>query len=258
MKYQITAPLNNYILKCYDLSKNKLSKNMQYPAILLTSTDDTLLSQAIYELADRITSLNVIKQSGLTNCVNIKVEYTQDFKKEFQRMIHTLNTNAKYTNSYQGIVAIDLSDWVSDIETDEFVALLSYLKDTSKNRIYIFYSTKKEVKHLSSALRNYFSIDTHELKMEKVKQKYYYTITFLEDEYGIKIDESSQNKLYDTIVAMADSDNSTSLQSLNSFCREIACNALINNNKVILENTGANINNKTSSHQTKQNNIGLV
>lgn len=216
MKYQITAPLNNFISQCAGKHKGN-----RFPAALITSTDPAFLAEAVKELSGKLLNLNIIKQSG-TPFLNFRLANSQDFKAEFQRLVHMLNMNARYTNSYRGVVAVDLSEWQQDAQCRELDAVLAYLQDTEKDRIYIFYAATQKAEPLHSALRAYFTVEDAALKMEKPMQIYNYTVGLLSDRYGVQVEETASTILYKAIAAMAQEADFCGVSTLHSFCRDIA------------------------------------
>lgn len=213
MRYQITAPLNNFVSRCKTRDRNG------FPAALLTSSDPALLKDAVDELVNKLKATNVVEQ----NFLNLRLKNTQDFKAEFQRMVYTLNLNAGFYNSYRGIVAVDLSEWDREAQCEELDAALAYLYDTGENgrRIYIFYAAIQRTDPLRRMIKNYFVAEEAILKMEKPMQIYNYTIGLLTDRYGVQVEESGTTGLYKSIAAMAKDDTFAGVSSIHNYCRDL-------------------------------------
>lgn len=250
MNYQITAPLNGFVSKCAAHRADKL----QFPAAFLTSGDEALLTDAVEELAEKLSAACRVKRSGMP-VLHLRIGNERDFREEFQRMVYILNQKAGYANSYQGIVTLDLTEWQRDARCKELEAVLAYLKDTAKDRIYIFYAVTQKEEPLRAALSSWFAVEAAPLKMEKPAQLYNYTVGLLAEHYGVQVEESAKSGLHQCIAAMAQEADFGGVAQLHSYCRDIAweTGGLLN------DRTLQGFQQKHSSKKKQQKNeVGLI
>ena len=211
------------------LLKWKAAKNMNVelyknitPSIFLTSADEELLQESIEELTQDIVASGVIPSTGTRSCVNIRLRRKRDFAEEFRRLYLTLKSSAGFHNDFYGIVAVDLTEWSSDPADEDLDAVLSFLKDSENGRFYVFYAATEYPAKLKSSLALFFSLETHNLSLEKTTEQLKYVTSILHTEYGIPVDSSAEISLMQIVKDTSSGDTYRGVVSLNSLCRDIS------------------------------------
>lgn len=218
MRYQTAAPLNKFIDKCESMSKMSFA-GISFPVLLLSSNDVFLLNEAIEEFSQNVMKRNIISSCGSIPLINVKFDCCDDFTAEFQRLIKMMNLYSGFSNNYHGIVAIDISGWGNNAGSDEFDALMAYLSDTSKDRIYVFYTLESE-EILRHALSRYFVVQKTQISLEKPSQMVNYILTKLSDK-GFET-QGISSSLKEVLDDMFSSGQYQGVETLEMLHREIS------------------------------------
>ena len=247
MKYQITAPLNNTYLKDLESMKDKSIKTM-FPSVFLASTDEALLEAGVEELCGRIKSMSVFRYDDhlIHACVDAR-----NFKQSFLQLVATLDCNSGFYNEYKGILTVDLSSFNDDY-ADELIALLAFLADYQKDRIYIFYSNAHCIESTRKYINQFFTCHVFNVKLEKPQQKVNYCKTLLE-RVNLSISQEAEPAFSRLLSAQAGA------ADIHVVCRDLTNEALLHGNGLVVDL--ALIQNYSRNHQhleTKKTSIGLI
>lgn len=230
------------------------------PNMFITSEDESLLQEAIQELTEEILANNLVRTSGTCPCINLSLRRQRNFAEEFRRMYITLKNNAGFCNDFKGIVAVDLTDWASGVADDDLDAVLSYLKDTEQDRYYIFYAVTEYPSKLKSLLQYYFTIEMHQLHLEKASDLLQFAVSKLKTEYDIELDGKAEVGLMQLIKAYIGTENYRGVGSINSMCRDMAFMLMAQGRRTMdakfLSQYKQNIGNKESKKEKPA--IGLI
>lgn len=192
------------------------------PSIFIASEDESLLQEAIQELTQEILAKSLVRTSGTCPCINLSLRRQRNFAEEFQRMYITLKNHAGFNNDFKGIVAVDLSDWSSSVIDEDLDAVLSYLKDTDQDRYYIFYAATEYPSKLKNILQFYFTVEMHQLHLEKASELLQFAVSKLKNEHDINIDSKAEVSLMQVINMFIETENYRGVGSINSMCRDMA------------------------------------
>ena len=218
-----------------NLSKNikstKAEKLNILPDMLWISSNSINKTELLNLLGKYLYSLgNLLNFSSDRRFIEFYLGYDEGDKNfsEFTRFRATLNFVKGFKNYYEGIVFVDISEWVEHSDDKRFIAFLEFLASNTDDWLVILNINKKSLKKIADiegTISTYLRIEKIVFELPKTADLFEYAAQTLAL-YDFYLNSEAENLLRKSIEKMRGSKRFDGVNSIKYMCSDIIYSSL--------------------------------
>ncbi len=225
-------PLAKLLEKWSRLSENLRLQPQKTPILLpdvfLRAHRGVSVGQVLSMLTDYFAGTkNLMHFSGGVPCVEFYLNKTDPVQKfdEISRLTEEIRIAAGFRNHFEGIVHVDVSEWLGRQEEKHFREFLSYLSENSDNWLIVLsirYSDRKkeEADAMEAFVAMYLRLESVELRLPDAK---YYAEVVRKglEAYGLQTDDSAMELLCGSLKVIVRNRQFSGRRTVSALLRDI-------------------------------------
>ena len=202
------------------------------PDMLWVSDNGINKTELLSYMGDYLYSLdNLMSFSGDKRFIEFYLGYEENGTfEEMKRFRYDLNNVRGFKNYYEGIVYVDISEWVRHLEDKRFIAFLEFLATNSDTWLIVLNinnDSPKKVTQVEGVISTYLRIEKIRLNLPKNADLLDYAENILSD-YGFTLTDGAKKLLMKSLAKMRMSKKFDGLNSVRYMCSDIIYTSLSN------------------------------
>ena len=201
-----------------DLEKFRQNKdkypiqNTALPSYLWVLKRGGGIKTSVQAFAEYLCAAKLIEFTGKDKCIMHKLVYIKPEEPfaELTRLDNIIKINAGYHRFFQGVVCIDICDWMGCTQESHFTVLLKFLENNMDKILPILYthSTKdEEVKKIETSLSAHIRFDTVRFRFPDPKEN----VDLIESRYlahnNFSLSDTAKSILTENITEISKGEN---------------------------------------------------
>lgn len=194
------------------------------PEYLWISRSGTGKSEMLQLLAGYLDAAQIMPFNGMEKVIEFTLKYCEENEPftELENLVKYLSASSGYHNEFKGILAIDVSDWLSHLDNSHFIDFLEFLSEHNRSLLLILiaWPDSNYLEKLENMLSLYLRVHTITIEMPQAEEMFAFMEMKLE-RYHCCLSAEAGEILLDTLRVLRDLEGFDGYKTLEFMVQEI-------------------------------------